>query len=198
MILAYIAAAAAANLLVAHYGPPAVIPVAFFLIGFDLIVRDHLHDRWSGDRLALRMAALIAAGGAAAWAANPSAGRIAIASVVAFIAAGATDAAVYHALRRRPFMVRANGSNVPAAIVDSALFLTVAFGVGAVPLTIMAGQVAAKVGGGAVWSAAIARYRYARYRRAVPPMWRCDHDGDCARDLCPGVAADAPAGIAAP
>jgi uncharacterized PurR-regulated membrane protein YhhQ (DUF165 family) len=49
-------------------------------------------------------------------------------------------------------MVRANGSNVVGALVDSILFPTIAFGFGAFLLPVVALQFAAKVAGGAVWS----------------------------------------------
>ena len=63
---------------------------------------------------------------------------------------GLADALTYHALRRRPELVRINGSNVVAAAVDSVLFPTLAFGA-LFPLVIL-GQWAAKVAGGALWS----------------------------------------------
>jgi hypothetical protein len=59
----YLAAIVVANLSVAALGPQAVIVNAFLLIGLDLTLRDKLHDRWNNDQLALRMGALILAGG---------------------------------------------------------------------------------------------------------------------------------------
>lgn len=167
LVTLYIAAAAAANLIVAAFGPAAVIPVGFALVGFDLTARDRLHDRWEDQNLPLRMGAIIAAGGLAAYLANPDAGRIAVASVIAFTAAASVDALVYHAARRRPFLVRANVSNVPSAAVDSVLFLGIAFGFSGLPLAIVGGQVAAKIVGGVVWSLVIVAARRAR-SSAVP------------------------------
>jgi hypothetical protein len=146
----YLGAIIAANLLAARYGPSAAIILAFLFIGLDLTCRDALHDRWRGHHLPARMGALIAAGGVISYALNHAAGRIAIASCIAFTAAAVVDATTYWALRRRPKLERSNGSNVPAALVDSILFPTIAFGVFAP--AIIAGQFAAKVLGGLAWS----------------------------------------------
>lgn len=155
----YGAAMVAANLSVAAFGPW-VSPInSFLLIGLDLSLRDHLHDRWRGPGLWPRMLALILAAGAVSHALNPAAGRIAMASVVAFIAAGLVDAVAYHLMRHRPFLQRSNGSNVAGAAVDSVLFPTIAFG-GFLP-HIVALQFAAKVGGGFVWSLILSRSRRA-------------------------------------
>jgi uncharacterized PurR-regulated membrane protein YhhQ (DUF165 family) len=81
---------------------------------------------------------------------NPSAAFIAIASTTAFVAAALADWAAYSALRSRPWMIRANGSNVVGALVDSILFPTIAFG--AFLPAVVALQFLAKIAGGAVWS----------------------------------------------
>lgn len=155
MILLYIVAIVAANLSVAHFGPW-VSPInSFLFIGLDLSLRDRLHDRWAGRGLWWRMAGLIAAAGAISYPLNPAAGQIAVASVVAFCCAGLLDAAAYHVLRYRPWMQRANGSNAVGAAADSVLFPTLAFGV-FLP-AVIALQFAAKVAGGALWAAILAR-----------------------------------------
>lgn len=156
-VLTYCAAMVAANLSVATFGPW-VSPInSFLLIGLDLSLRDHLHDRWRGSGLWPRMLGLIVAAGAISYAFNPAAGKIAIASVVAFVAAGILDALAYHLLRSRPYLERSNGSNAVGAAADSLLFPTIAFG-GFLP-HIVALQFAAKVGGGFVWSLLLNRMR---------------------------------------
>jgi queuosine precursor transporter len=157
MTLVFLAAIVVANLTVAHIGPAATVPVAFALIGFTLTVRDRLHDRWQGRGLALRMGGLIAAGGLASWLVNADAGRIAVASMVAFLAAESADAVVYHRLRHLPWLRRANGSNGVSAMVDSLVFPTIAFGA-LMPLVVL-GQYVAKVAGGALWAWFLARRR---------------------------------------
>lgn len=154
-VLMYLAAIVAANLLVARFGPAVTVLNAFLFIGLDLTARDRLHDAWCGRHLWLKMAALIATGAALSYFLNRDAGRIALASLIAFAAAGTVDAVAYHLLRGRPRWQRINGSNVPAALVDSLVFPTVAFG--AFLPVIVIGQFAAKVAGGAFWSLVLLR-----------------------------------------
>lgn len=144
----YVAAVAAANLSAAIWGP-AITPInALLFIGLDLSLRDRLHDRWRDWR---KMALLIAAGGAASWLVQPTAGRIALASTAAFVISASLDAATYEKLRHRKWMVRANASNTVGAAADSLLFPTLAFG--ALLPAIIAGQFVAKTAGGAIWAA---------------------------------------------
>lgn len=146
----FVLAIVAANLSAAFLGPIATPFNAFFLIGLDLSLRDSLHDRWTGDKLAFRMGLLIFSGGAISFLLNPSSGPIAVASCVAFIGAGTADAVTYTVWRRFPYLIRANVSNVSGAMVDSLLFPTIAFG--AMMPEIVALQFAAKVAGGFWWS----------------------------------------------
>lgn len=155
LVVIYISALVAANLLVAHFGPWFSPINAFVLIGLDLALRDHLHDKWRGNHLALRMGGLIAAAGAVSYLLNPAAGMIAIASVTAFTAAMLVDALVYQTLIRKRWLVRANGSNASGAAVDSVVFPTIAFG-GFMPEIVLL-QFAAKVCGGAVWAWVISK-----------------------------------------
>ena len=150
MVGLYLVAIVAANLTIVWFGPKVTIINAFLFIGLDLTARDGLHDAWKGNRLWPKMAALIAAGSILSWLLNRDAGQIALASFVAFGAAGIVDAVVYHALGRYPRWLRINGSNIPSAAVDSLIFPTLAFG-GFLPL-ITLGQFAAKVAGGFIWS----------------------------------------------
>ena len=149
-VLTYVAAIVAANLSVATFGPW-VSPInSFILIGLDLALRDHLHDRWRGARLWPRMLALIAVAGLVSFLLNPAAGRIAVASMVAFCAAGLVDAVAYHIMRSRPYLQRSNASNAAGAMTDSLIFPALAFG--AWMPAVVALQFAAKVAGGALWA----------------------------------------------
>lgn len=149
-VLTYIAAVAAANLIVAHFGP-AVMPInGFLLIGLDLAIRDRLHLDWRGKALWLRMFSLIAGAGVVSYALNPASGRIALASLVAFSVSAAASALVFQVGRMYPVLMRANAANIIGAAVDSLAFPTIAFG--AVYPGIAAMQFVAKVGGGALWS----------------------------------------------
>lgn len=146
----YVAAMLLANLLVSQFGP-AISPVlAFFLIGFDLSMRDWLHVRMR----ATQMIGLICVAGLLTYALNPAAGMIAIASAVAFTSAALVDWAAFAKLRGS-WLFRANGSNVAGAAVDSLIFPTLAFG--ALMPHIVALQFAAKVVGGSVWALILSR-----------------------------------------
>jgi len=156
-VLLYIASVVAANLFTAKYGPYASILSAFVMIGATLTLRDKLHDRWGGRSLPLRMGGLIATGGVLSVALNTDAIRIALASAAAFVVSETVDTLLYHLLRRRSWLVKANGSNVPSAAVDSLLFPALAFG-GFFPVVTL-GQFLAKTFGGAVWAFALQRAR---------------------------------------
>ena len=80
---------------------------------------------------------------------NPAAGMIAVASAVAFTSAALVDWMAFAKIKGS-WMVRANGSNVAGAAVDSLVFPTIAFG--ALMPHIVAMQFFAKVAGGAVWA----------------------------------------------
>lgn len=149
-IAAYAAAMILANLSVAAFGP-AISPVnAFLLIGLDLALRDWLHVRLK----AWQMLALIVATSALTYVLNPAAGKIAVASSAAFTAAALVDWATFARLRGS-WLVRANGSNVAGAAVDSLIFPTLAFG--ALMPHIVALQFIAKVAGGALWAWVLSR-----------------------------------------
>jgi len=162
LITLYLVAIVAANLTIARFGPSATMITSFLFIGLDITTRDRLHEIWRGKNLWLRMAALIASGSLLSWLLNARAGSIAVASFAAFAASGAADALVYHALRKRPWIWKANGSNVVSAAVDSLVFPTLAFG--AILPWIVAGQFVAKVAGGAVWALLLGSKRKAAGR----------------------------------
>ena len=149
-IILYLGAVVVANLIIAKVGPGAAIPVAFAFIGLDLTSRDYLHDVWHGRGLWPKMAVLIGSGSALSWLLNRNAGPVALASFVAFTLAGAGDALTYHLLGDKARLLRVNGSNIVAALIDSLVFPTLAFG-DLLPWIVL-GQFAAKVGGGFVWS----------------------------------------------
>lgn len=157
-VFLYLAAIVTANLLVTRFGPGVSILNAFLLIGLDLTARDRLHDLWRGRRLFLNMAALIMLGSVLSYHLNRDAGRVATASLVSFLLAGAVDALAYHLLGERSRLEQVNGSNTAGAVVDSLVFPLVAFGW---PLLIWVslGQFAAKLLGGFVWFVILERLR---------------------------------------
>lgn len=165
LVTLYLLAIILANLSIAHFGPSASIFNAFLLIGLNLATRDKLHDQW-GQNIARNMFLLITAGGAISYLMNAGAGRIALASVAAFALSEAVDAAVYHARRDRPYLIRSNTSNVFGAAIDSIIFPVLAFG--GFPILIILGQFVAKVAGGAIWSYILHRTGHGQPHIATP------------------------------
>jgi len=159
-VFLYLGAIVAANQIITLLGPSASIVTAFIFIGLDLTVRDYLHETWQGKGLVWKMGLLIASGSAISWVVNRDSGPIALASFVAFAAAGIVDALIYQLLRNRIRMLKVNGSNVVSSAVDSLVFPTLAFG-SLMPLIVL-GQFAAKVFGGAIWFGIITWIRHHR------------------------------------
>lgn len=126
LVALWLAAIVAANLTLVHFGPGWILPNAFFLIGLDFTTRSRLADFWGTTRW-LKMALLIAAGGALSYYLNRNAAQIALASTVSFCAAELVEAISYHALRAQSWANRAPKAALLAAAVDSVLFPTLAF-----------------------------------------------------------------------
>lgn len=154
-ILMYLGAIVLANVLTAMFGAGMSVINAFLFIGLDLTARDKLHDAWHGNGLVWKMGLLILAGSVLSWAVNHNAGSIALASFISFACAAMIDTVVYHVLRKKSFVIKANGSNVFSALTDSIIFPTIAFG-GFLPL-ITLGQFIVKVLGGALWAHILSR-----------------------------------------
>lgn len=152
LVLLYLLAIVLANVTVAMFGAEWSIINAFLFIGFDLACRDMLHARFTRTQ----MIGLIFIGGAISWLLNQDAGIIAVASFTAFTTSQSVDYAIYSALIKRPYTIRANASNIAGALVDSVIFPLIAFG--AILPAIMLGQFIAKVAGGALWAWVLNRY----------------------------------------
>jgi hypothetical protein len=156
LVFIYLLAVVLANMLILWLGPQAAVITAFLFIGLDLSLRDKLHDQWHGEQVWWKMLALICGGSAISIVLNWDALPIALASATAFLAAGVGDALVYAGLRKKRFMIRANGSNVAGSAIDSIVFPTLAFGV-FMP-EIVLGQFVAKFVGGFLWSLVLHKY----------------------------------------
>ena len=100
IVIAYLLAIVLANLLIGLLGPAGAIIVAFVFIGFDLTARDALHNTWQGNKLTLKMTALIAAGGILSYLLNRELQTIAIASTAAFALAAIADTITYQILNK--------------------------------------------------------------------------------------------------
>lgn len=146
MCIIYITVICLANYSVHIFGPATTPLNAFIFIGLDMVLRDKLHERVG----IINMLLLVAVAGVISFVINPAINMIAVASVAAFAISACIDAAMYQVLINKPWLVKANGSNVAASFADSVIFPLIAFG--AFMPWIVLGQFAAKVLGGGVWS----------------------------------------------
>lgn len=122
---------------------PCVIPVGFgleapsavLMIGLGLVLRDVVH-RMLGWQWA--MGAIVAGAALSAFIAAPA---LVVASAAAFLLSETTDLLVYAPLQRRHLTWAVVLSGVVGALVDSAVFLLLAFG----SLDFFAGQMVGKL-----------------------------------------------------
>ena len=138
----------AANWLIGHVGTycvtggPCVIPVApgltapsgVLMIGLALVLRDLVQRRLG---LAASVLAVVAGAGLSALLAPPN---LVLASGAAFLLSELADLAVYTPLQRRGLVIAVVLSSMAGLVVDSAVFLQLAFG----DLTFLAGQIVGK------------------------------------------------------
>ncbi len=163
LVAAFAATVPAANWLIGNVGTvclpsgPCLLPVGFgltapsgvLLVGLALVLRDMVHEA-GGIRASLLA---IAIGGAlSALFASPA---LVVASVAAFILAELADLVVYAPLRERRLGLAVLASGAVGAVVDSAVFLVLAFG----SLDYVEGQILGKL-----WMSALA-CGFIAYRR---------------------------------
>ena len=137
-LVAYVSNVLGANLLLTHVGVVDIgfglqAPAAVFAVGLALTLRDCVQS--SLGRPVVCLAIVLGAG--LSWLVAPS---FAIASAVAFLVSEALDLAVYTPLADRTWLGAVLLSNIAGLLLDSLLFLTLAFG----SLAFFWGQVAGK------------------------------------------------------
>lgn len=158
---AYVATVVAANWAIHRYGlvpvwPGLLAPAGVYFAGLAFTLRD-LTQEWAGRVVTL---ACIAVGAAVSYVvAGPA---LAFASATAFGLSELADWAVYQPLRERRWLLAIAASNVVGLVVDSVLFLALAFG----SLAFLSGQIVGKA-----WTTvvAVALLAVARSRRRVVP-----------------------------
>lgn len=125
-MIGYLLSVVAANIASVHWPPLVVggliVPAGTVFAGTSLTARDLVHDRLGVRGVAVGIAA---GAGLSAVLASP---QIAVASVVAFTASEIVDALIYTRLRRRSRLGAVAASNMGGLVVDSALFVPLAFG----------------------------------------------------------------------
>jgi uncharacterized PurR-regulated membrane protein YhhQ (DUF165 family) len=132
-----------------------VAPAAVYVAGFAFTFRDLLQD--AGGRGFVLLA--IVAGAALSALVDPLLG---LASGVAFLFSELADLAVYTPLRRRGWLRAVFASNVVGLVLDSILFLSIAFG----SLELLSGQIVGKLWTTLAAIAVLAGIRYVQARRA--------------------------------
>jgi uncharacterized PurR-regulated membrane protein YhhQ (DUF165 family) len=156
----------AANWLIGNVGTecipngPCLIPVGFgmtapsgvLMVGAALVLRDVVHERL-GALWAL--AAIVIGGVLSAIFAPPA---LVVASLAAFLLAEGADFAVYAPLRRRNLPAAVLASGLVGAVIDSAVFLWLAFG----SLAFIEGQIVGKVLMSLLAAAALLAVRHRR------------------------------------
>jgi uncharacterized PurR-regulated membrane protein YhhQ (DUF165 family) len=157
---AYVATIAAANWAISRFG---AIPVGFGLVapagvyfaGLAFTLRD------LGQDLAGRVAVVLAilAGSALSWLLADSL-QLATASAVAFALSELVDFGIYTPLRKRRWLLAVVVSNVAGLVVDSAIFLWLAFG----SFDFLAGQIVGKAWMTAPVVAVVGAARLRRHR----------------------------------
>ncbi|MCZ7855021.1 VUT family protein [Agrobacterium salinitolerans] len=166
LVAAFAATVPAANWLIGNVGTvcipqgPCLLPVGFgltapsgvLIIGLALVLRDMVHEA-GGAKAAI--AAIFIGGILSAFFAPPA---LVLASVLAFVLAELADMFVYSPLREKRLGLAVFASGAVGALVDSAVFLMLAFG----SLEYVEGQVVGKI-----WMSLLAFAFIAARRRMV-------------------------------
>lgn len=135
----FIATIFGANWAIETYGPVRVgfglvAPAGVYFAGLAFTLRDITH-RQLGRAWVI---AAIVLGALVSWAVAPA---FALASGVAFLVSESADLAVYDPLRRRTWLAAVLASNTVGLVVDSLIFLSIAFG----SLAFLKGQIVGKL-----------------------------------------------------
>ena len=127
MLLLYVLTVVAANYAVERWGVVSVgfglmAPAAVYFVGVAFTLRDIVHETLG--RLAVAGGIVLGAG----LSYFVSSGRLALASAIAFLISELADWSVYAPLRRRGWLKAVVASNIVGLIIDSIIFLWIAFG----------------------------------------------------------------------
>lgn len=155
-LVGYILTIIAANLAITLIGPVPVgfgllAPAGVYFVGLAFTLRDAVQEtfgrRWT---VAAILVGAVISGVLSA--------QLAVASGVAFLVSEFADFAVYTPLRHRSWLAAVVASNTVGVLIDSALFLWLAFG----SLEFLAGQIVGKL-----WMTALAVVLIVIWRRST-------------------------------
>lgn len=163
LVAAFLASIPAANWMLGNVGvqpypdsphmlpvwPGVLAPSAVYVVGLTLVLRDLVQRRVGKPATFL----LILTGAALSALVSPA---LAVASGIAFLASESVDFAVFSALERRGLILAVTVSNVVSLVVDSLVFLTLAFG----SLAFIEGQMIGKAWATLAAIVALAAIRY--------------------------------------
>ena len=124
----YIAMFVIANFLVLNFGKMGILIASSIFIPFDFVMRCYFQETWKGKDLVLRMGGLILIASVISYFMNYEVKDIAIASFFSFFSSQITAAIIYQLLKKRDYLIKVNGSDLFAIIVDSVIFQSIAFG----------------------------------------------------------------------
>lgn len=137
--VAYLATIVAANWAIVHFGVVPVglglmAPAGVYFAGLAFTLRDIVH---AAAGRAVTLLVIVAGAALSFLIASPA---LAVASAVAFGVSELADFAVYEPLHRRRWVLAVAASNIVGLVVDSILFLSLAFG----SLAFLPGQIVGK------------------------------------------------------
>lgn len=137
------------NLLVHWLGRWGVLITSFVFIPFDFIIRCYIHELYRGKKLYYLLFGIITLGAIATYIVNHDAKNIALGSVTGFAIASLAGSLFYQFSIKQIPLIKVNGSDIIALIVDSIIFQMIAFN--SIVWAVTSWQIAVKILGGLLW-----------------------------------------------
>lgn len=106
-----------------------IVPAGVFMVAPIFTLRDDIHKKYGAKTiLILIFVASIISYIISVLSSNQLLGKITIASVVAFLVSEYADTIIFHITRKQMWMQRVIKSNLVSALLDSLIFIWIAFG----------------------------------------------------------------------
>lgn len=149
LIILYLAALIAANLIVKHFGAYGLWFSSVILIPFDFVCRCIFHENWKGIKLVKNLILLTLASGLITVLLNYDALNIALASFAGIAAVQIGAGLFYQRFKNKSLFFKVNLSDLVAIVIDSIVFQYVAFQI--IDFEVTGGQILIKFIGGLFW-----------------------------------------------